>query len=65
VKYTPAQLRKVIVAALSFAAVLGAGGVLHGSVAIYVQAVVAAAGTYGVFKAPNAVYLPAPKGDPK
>lgn len=53
-KYTPAQLKKAIVAAATFAANLVVAGVIDGSAALIVMAAVSALGVYGVFAVTNA-----------
>ena len=52
--YSPAQIRKALIALAAFAANLVAAGVLSGTAALVVMAAVSAAGTYGVFAATNA-----------
>lgn len=58
-RYTPAQIRKVIVGAVGFvltivAALLAVGDVIPDAALPYINAFVAVAGSYGIFKAPNA-----------
>lgn len=53
-KIKPAQVKKAIVAAATFAANLVAAGVLDGTVALVVMAAVSALGVYGVYAAKNA-----------
>lgn len=53
-KYKPAQVKKAIVAAATFAANLVAAGVLEGTAALVVMAAVSALGVYGVFAVTNA-----------
>lgn len=53
-KYTPAQVRKALVAAATFAANLVAAGVIDGKAALIVMAGISALGVYGVFKVENA-----------
>ncbi len=52
-KYTPAQVRKVSAAAITFAANLVAAGVLTGTTALTVMAFISAAGVFGVFALKN------------
>ena len=53
-KYTPAQVKKAIVAAATFAANLVAAGVIDGKASLIVMAAVSALGVYGVFAVKNA-----------
>lgn len=50
----PAQIKKALVAAATFAANLVAAGVLSGTPAIVVMCVISALGVYGVYAATNA-----------
>lgn len=50
----PAQIRKALVAAATFAANLVAEGVLSGTPALIVMAAISALGVYGVYQVKNA-----------
>lgn len=51
---SPAEVRKALVAAATFAANLVASGVLDGTAALVVMALISALGVYGVYQATNA-----------
>jgi hypothetical protein len=52
--YKPAQVKKAVVAAATFAANLVAAGVIDGQLALVVMAGISALGVFGVFAVKNA-----------